>query len=121
MSAPIPALQVDDHSTGTRPAASSPYVGLVPFSETDAEFFFGREKEISIIAGNLQACRLTLLYGPSGVGKSSVLRAGVLSTLRAIAQRDLESRGAPDFAVVYFSTWTSDPIPKLSSAIREAV
>src|SRR5580698_4604891 len=57
--------------------ADCPYVGLTPFTEEDAEFFFGRERERRIIAANLRTSRLTLLYGSSGVGKSSVLRAGV--------------------------------------------
>ncbi|MEN3325393.1 MAG: hypothetical protein V7638_200 [Acidobacteriota bacterium] len=122
MSAATPALEANNELTAnTRPAVQSPYVGLVPFSERDAEFFFGREKESKKIAGNLRSSRLTLLYGPSGVGKSSVLRAGVFSSLRAIAQRDLKFRGVPDFAVVYFHSWTSDPLEKLSDAIREAV
>ena len=110
-----------ESTAGERPAVKSPYVGLVPFSESDTEFFFGRKKESRVIAANLRAARVTLFYGPSGVGKSSVLRAGVVSTLRAISQRDLKVRGAPDFAVVYFSTWTSDPLEGLSKAIREAV
>ena len=53
-----------------------PYKGLMPYDEADAPFFFGREAEAEIITANLMASRLTLLYGPSGVGKSSVLRAG---------------------------------------------
>src|SRR5262245_35778425 len=102
MSAVLPVLEKTIESTVvTRDAVTSPYVGLVPFSENDAEFFFGREKESRVIAANLRASRLTLLYGPSGVGKSSVLRAGVFSTLRDISRRDLETRGAPDFVVVY--------------------
>ena len=60
-----------------------PYTGLMPFTEEQAEFFFGREAEREIIAANLMASRLTLLYGPSGVGKSSVLNAGVVHDLRA--------------------------------------
>ena len=59
-----------------------PYSGLMPFTEEQAEFFFGREDERNIIAANLMASRLTLLYGPSGVGKSSVLNAGVAHDLR---------------------------------------
>ena len=43
--------------------------------------FFGREREREIITANLLASRLTVLYGPSGVGKSSVLRAGVVRQL----------------------------------------
>ena len=59
----------------------SPYQGLIPYDEQDAPFFFGREKETRIITANLFASRLTLLYGASGVGKSSVLQAGVVRQL----------------------------------------
>ena len=55
----------------------SPYQGLIPYDEADAPFFFGREKEARLIIANLYASPLTLLYGASGVGKSSVLRASV--------------------------------------------
>src|SRR5215470_15492175 len=62
--------------------AISPYRGLEPFDERDAAFFFGRERETRLITASLFASPLTLLYGASGVGKSSVLRAGVLPRLR---------------------------------------
>ena len=61
---------------------ASPYRGLEPFDERDAPFFFGRERETRLISASLFASPLTLLYGASGVGKSSVLRAGVLPRLR---------------------------------------
>lgn len=61
---------------------NSPYRGLEPFDEADAAFFFGRERETRLITASLFAAPLTLLYGDSGVGKSSVLRAGVLPRLR---------------------------------------
>src|SRR5437764_6189102 len=61
---------------------SSPYKGLRPFLEDDASIFFGRDKETRIISANLRTRRLTLLYGPTGVGKSSVLGAGVLNHLK---------------------------------------
>jgi hypothetical protein len=100
---------------------SFPYVGLVPFSESQAEFFFGRREESENVAANLRATRLTLLYGRSGVGKSSVLRAGVVAPLREIARHDLMERGAPDFAVIFFNSWSIDPVEGLSKCIREAV
>ena len=64
---------------------SRPYKGLTPFedSELDVLFFFGRERERELIEANLMASRLTVLYGETGVGKSSVLRAGVAHHLRA--------------------------------------
>lgn len=58
-----------------------PYVGLQPFEEADREFFFGRERDQRIIISNLLASPLTILYGSSGVGKSSVLMAGVVPQL----------------------------------------
>ena len=46
----------------------SPFVGLVPYTEYDAPFFFGRERDQQRILSNLFASRLTILYGTSGVG-----------------------------------------------------
>ena len=57
----------------------TPYKGLAAFedSELDALLFFGREREVGAVAANVLANRLTVLYGPSGVGNSSLLGAGV--------------------------------------------
>jgi WD40 repeat protein len=99
----------------------SPYKGLVPFedSELDALLFFGRERESGIIGENVLAARLTVLYGPSGVGKTSVLRAGVAYRLRAQARHNVEERGHPEYAVVVFNAWSEDPVGSLRSAVRE--
>ena len=40
----------------------SPYAGLMPFTEEQAPFFFGRDGEREIITANLMAAKLTLLY-----------------------------------------------------------
>jgi WD40 repeat protein len=90
-------------------APPSPYKGLASFddSDLDALLFFGRERESEVIAANLMAARITVLYGPSGVGKSSVLRAGVAHRLR-------QEQGVE---VVVFSTWTGDPVAGLIEAI----
>jgi WD40 repeat protein len=98
-----------------------PYKGLTPYDESDAPFFFGREAEREIITGNLMASRLTLLYGPSGVGKSSVLRAGVVYHLRKLSEQNLIERGTPEFVVVVFSSWRDDPITGLIAHVQEAV
>jgi WD40 repeat protein len=66
---------------------ASPFKGLAAFddSELDALFFFGRERERAVLAANMLASRLTVLYGESGVGKSSLLAAGVVRELRTLA------------------------------------
>lgn len=69
---------------GTRP----PYPGLPAFQEQDAAIFFGRDKEIregQALLNRLQQFggpRLTLMLGASGSGKSSLMRAGLLSRLK---------------------------------------
>ncbi len=101
----------------------APYKGLVPFadSETDALLFFGRARESQIIAANVLASRLTVLYGPSGVGKSSVLRAGVAHRLGRQAQENLDEGGHPEFAVVVFDAWSDDPVTGIRAAVRDAL
>ncbi len=100
---------------------ATPYKGLIPYSEEDALFFFGREPEREIIIANLMASRLTLLYGASGVGKSSVLRAGVANHLRKLAHQNLTKHGEPEFAVVVFNSWRDDPVAGLAAAIQKSV
>jgi hypothetical protein len=54
-----------------------PYVGLDPFEKTYEDFFFGREQDSRVLADHVMSRRVTVLYGPSGVGKSSVLNVGL--------------------------------------------
>jgi WD40 repeat protein len=100
-------------STSTAPAPQSPYKGLNPFedSELDELLFFGREREREIVVANLIASRLTVLYGPSGVGKSSLLSAAVARSLRELPEEPL---------VVVFSSWSDDPNAALSDAVGDA-
>jgi WD40 repeat protein len=90
-------------------SGASPYVGLAPFGEQDADRFFGRDAERKRIISNLQASRLTLLYARSGVGKTSLLRAGVVARLAA----------APGSRLVpfIFSSWSGDPNVELPRAL----
>ena len=101
----------------------SPYKGLTPFedSEHDVRFFFGRERERALIEANLMASRLTVLYGETGVGKSSVLRAGVAHHLRGVAEANLVARNEPGMAVVVFDAWRDDPLRALRTAVADAV
>ncbi|MFG2075444.1 tetratricopeptide repeat protein [Nonomuraea maritima] len=60
---------------------AGPYVGLRSYTREDHERFFGRDEKAYEISVMWRAHRLTTLYGPSGVGKTSVLQAGVLPKL----------------------------------------
>lgn len=99
-----------------------PYKGLLPYSEEDAPFFFGREVERETIINNLFASRLTLLYGAGGVGKSSLLRAGVVRRLRALSDQSIARSQRPEFAVVFFKSWQDpNPVQALTRRIHEAL
>ena len=100
---------------------ATPYKGLIPYAEEDAPFFFGRDPDKEIITANLMARRLTLLYGPSGVGKSSVLRAGVEHHLLEQARQNLDKRGKPEFAVVVFNQWRDNPRVYLELEVLKSV
>ena len=63
---------------GTTPP---PYVGLRAFDAEDHERFFGRTQESHELAAMWRSNKLTVLYGASGVGKTSLLQAGVLPAL----------------------------------------
>jgi WD40 repeat protein len=99
----------------------TPYVGLIPYGEDDAPFFFGRDEEQQVVVGNLRAFPLTILYGPSGVGKTSLLQAGVVHDLRGRVLANLLSNpNRAPFAICSFSSWRDDPLPMLGEAIRMA-
>src|SRR5438445_13141701 len=91
----------------------TPFKGLAAFQDTelDALLFYGREREREVVVANLLASRLTVLYGASGVGKTSLLRAAVAHSLRRLH----------DAAVVVFSSWAGEPGRGLNEAIEEAV
>ena len=91
----------------------SPFKGLAAFedSDLDALLFFGRERDAKVIEANLVASRLTVLYGSSGVGKSSVVQAAVARALRALREGPL---------VVVWSGWGHEPTSSLANAIADA-
>jgi hypothetical protein len=71
----------------------SPYPGLEPFTPEDAAVFFGRDHEVDRLLELLQptlqrgAGRFVAVVGPSGSGKSSLLRAGLLPRLERLHRR----------------------------------
>lgn len=81
----------ESQETGTskRPEiGANPYQGLMAFQETDGDRFFGRDTQVNALWEKLRhlhetesAVRLLPIYGPSGSGKSSLARAGLIPAL----------------------------------------
>jgi WD40 repeat protein len=61
---------------------AAPFPGLMPFAETQARFFFGREAETAAFIERLRVESVLPVVGPTGVGKSSFIHAGVIPRLR---------------------------------------
>ena len=91
----------------------------MPFTEEQAPYFFGRDRERDVIAANLMASRLTLFYGPSGVGKSSVLNAGVVHYLRELERDALASTGRSQYVILHFRDWRDEPLAHLERVIEK--
>jgi serine/threonine protein kinase/DNA-binding SARP family transcriptional activator/WD40 repeat protein len=66
----------------SRTEARNPFKGLRPFSESDQGDFFGRDGLVETLISAMQRQPLITVVGPSGSGKSSVVRAGLLPRLR---------------------------------------
>src|SRR5687767_4318942 len=60
-----------------------PWLGLDSFSEETRAFFHGRDAEVAELSRRVQRKLLTVLFGQSGLGKTSILRAGIVPRLRA--------------------------------------
>jgi WD40 repeat protein len=68
---------------GAVSSARAPYLGLASFQPADAERFFGRERLVNDMVSRLARQRFLAVFGASGSGKSSLLRAGLLPAIRA--------------------------------------
>ena len=109
--------------TQTRPATSAaarmrgcPYRGLLPFGESDAEVFYGRERLAAELAVKLAARAagggLVVVTGASGSGKSSLLRAGLLPILA----RGQQVPGSDRWPRIVM-TPTKDPLTELAARL----
>lgn len=75
--------------------ALCPYPGLEAFTADNRHYFFGRGRDTQLLISNLYASSLTVVYGSSGVGKTSVILAGVVP--------EVEREG--DAVILVHRTW----------------
>ena len=83
MSVERSALNVERSASTAAVDAANPWPGLAAFTEDQRGFFFGREKETDELVRLVRRQTLTVLFGQSGLGKSSLLQAGLFPLLRA--------------------------------------
>jgi tetratricopeptide (TPR) repeat protein len=93
--------------------ARNPWLGLVSFTEETREYFFGREEEVAELTRRVQRKLLTVLFGKSGLGKTSILRAGLVPKLR-------EHGYCPVYVRLAYGRDTPEPAEQIKEAIRRA-
>jgi hypothetical protein len=72
-----------DGATGGMTDPQNPWLGLFSYTEETLAYFHGRDEETAELARRVQRKLLTVLFGQSGLGKTSLLRAGIVPRLRA--------------------------------------
>jgi hypothetical protein len=105
------------------PRDTCPYVGLQPYKDDELSnsLFFGRAVESNRLSDNVLSSRLTLVYGTSGVGKSSLLNAGLAYPFRNQAERERGLHGEADCNLLVFRAWQQDPVKGLGTAAESLV
>src|SRR5271166_3821297 len=97
-------------------AVKNPYPGLRPFEVEEYESFFGRDRQIDELLTRLRDHRFVAVVGPSGSGKSSLVRAGLIHRLQV---GHLTSAGA-HWKVALFRPG-SQPIEALAAALDDTL
>jgi DNA-binding SARP family transcriptional activator/WD40 repeat protein len=77
-----PSLDIRGRARREPAIVVCPFKGLASFDRADADYFCGRERAVADLVARLASKSLVGLVGPSGIGKSSVLRAGLLPALK---------------------------------------
>jgi hypothetical protein len=70
-------------AAGSPAVTEGPFPGDAAFGPDDADRFFGREDVVARLTGMVASERSVVVYGASGAGKSSVLRAGLVARIRS--------------------------------------
>lgn len=98
------------------------YVGLDPYLLNSADLFYGRSDDISDIVDCLKKIKLSILYGESGVGKSSILRAGVAYQIKNQRDKDTIIVFPPDEKIINNdSSWSSNYYEDLLTLITKQI
>jgi WD40 repeat protein len=95
----LPQSTSDESAGHSDVTLKEPYVGVRPYEESEHSLFFGRDRDQQLLRNKIYSTQLTILYAPSGVGKTSLLKALVIPAIRGrgdkIAYVDQWLKGDP--------------------------
>ncbi len=110
---PEPNQQREGLPEGVKLDREHPFPGLEAFGEADARHFYGRERETEELVRLVQRAVLSVLFGDSGLGKTSLLNAGVFPKLRELDYLPVQVR-------LRFGTEV-DPVSQIAMALDETL
>ena len=90
-----------------------PWLGLFSYSEETRAYFHGRDEETGELARRVQRKLLTVLFGQSGLGKTSLLRAGIVPRLRSEGY-------CPIYVRIVYAAGSPSPSEQIKQAIFKA-
>ena len=100
-------------STAVTIDPENPWLGLFSYSEETRAYFRGRDEETAELARRVQRKLLTVLFGQSGLGKTSLLRAGIVPRLR-------DEGYCPVYVRVDYAPDSPNPSEQIKQAIMRA-
>jgi len=113
MSAEDSSRSLSESAASAANEPKNPWLGLASYTEQDKERFFGREREIADVLRLIDRDALTVVFGRSGLGKTSLLRAGVIPQLQNTAYFSIALR-------LDYSGQGLSPVKQLIALAREA-
>ena len=110
-----PDASTPPDSAAAQPAVDPqhPWLGLASFTEETQAYFYGREEEVAELGRRVQRKLLTILFGQSGLGKTSILRAGIVPRLRPLGY-------CPVYVRIDYAPESPPPSDQIKQAIFRA-
>ncbi|HEX3475701.1 MAG TPA: protein kinase [Kofleriaceae bacterium] len=113
-------LEAAPQTLGTSSEDVAPYPGLAAYSSGDHASFVGRERDVEELLNRLRTHAIVTVVGPSGIGKTSFLAAGVVPALGASWQAELVRPGNDPIGVLAGIVDPSDAPPYRGRASEPA-
>lgn len=96
-----------------------PYRFLNYFDVQDEDFYFGREQDVEAVLRKIHEHPITVVFGKAGIGKTSLLRAGVMAALRRESEDADREKSLP--WLVAYTRVGDDPVASMRAAVLQAL
>jgi outer membrane protein assembly factor BamB/HEAT repeat protein len=96
-----------------------PYRFLSYFDLEDEDFYFGREQDVQAVTAKVREHPITVVFGKAAIGKTSLLRAGVMSALRRESEEADRETTRP--WLLAYTRVGDDPVASMRASVLQAL